>query len=470
MLSTRCSLPPFLSASSESRLEQGSRPGINMPWPPILSRRLNLGNALRGSPRLGHYVFAFVFLVRLIALARLTSSPFLLPNSGDMHFYDEWARQILHGRFTDYFAFYGLPLYAYLLAFFYKIFGYSPFVPGFLQACLDAGTATLLYKIAIRIFQAPDEPGPVESRARVIGLLAAAGWAFFIPAQAYSVTLMPTAWGVFVFWFLVWQIMKVDHAPSPLRCLTYGALIGIATILFIVPLLLAALLLRKRCDPASRSPWADRIFAVALLFLGIGAGTSPCWIHNYFVARDPVFLSAHSGINFWLGNNPEATGYPNFPGLHTAQAAMLKDSIDLAQAAAGRSLKRSEVSEFWSAKARAYISSDFGKWLQLMGRKLVNFWNAFEYDDISVIAKFRGSGVILPGLHFGLVAAFAFPGICLSIRRFPAVRWIAAAILLHLAAVLPVFRTAAPLSLIFPTPVSVFPFWRSCRACSAISA
>ena len=150
------------------------------------------------------------------------------------------------------------------------------------------------------------------------GILAAAGWAFFVPAQAYSVILMPTAWFVFVFWFLVWQIVRTERAPSPLRCLVYGALIGItatgiATILFIVPLVLAALLLRPRSDTATRSLWIARGAAVALLFLGIGAGTAPCWIHNCFVARDPVFLSAHSGINFWLGNNPDATGYPHFP-------------------------------------------------------------------------------------------------------------------------------------------------------------
>ena len=173
----------------------------------LLSRRLNLGSALRGSPRLDHYVFAFVLLVRLIALARLTSSPFLLPSSGDMHFYDDWARQILHGRFTDHFAFYGLPLYAYLLAFLYKLFGYSPFVPGFFQACLDAGTATAALQ---------DRGSRLSKRRRISteiartssAILAAAGWAFFVPAQAYSVILMPTAWFVFVFWFLVWQIVK----------------------------------------------------------------------------------------------------------------------------------------------------------------------------------------------------------------------------------------------------------------------
>ncbi len=443
-----------------------------MAWNQLLSRRLSLGRAFRGSPRLGHYVFVCVFFIRLIALARLTSSPFLLPSSGDMHFYDDWARQILHGRFTDHFAFYGLPLYAYLLAFLYKIFGFSPFVPGFLQACLDAGTATLLYKIATRAFRADGETsGP---HANAVGVLAAAGWAFFVPAQAYSVILMPTAWLVFVFWFLVWQIIKAEHAFNLARCLVYGALIGItatgiATILFLVPLVLAALLLKPRLDTATRSPWVAKGAAVALLFLGIGAGTAPCWIHNLAVARDPVFLSAHSGINFWLGNNPEATGYPHFPGLHAGQAAMLKDSIDLAEAAAGRSLKRSEVSDYWSAKARAYISTNFGAWLKLMCRKVGNFWNAFEYDDVSVITNLRQQRILFPGLHFGIVAALALPGFLLSFRAFPASRWVAAAILLHLAAVLPVFVTeryrlaAAPGLLLFAA-FGLGALWQNCSS------
>lgn len=436
----------------------------------IFSRRLNLGTALGGSPRPSHYIFAFVLFVRLMALAHLASSPSLLPTSGDMHFYDDWARQILHGRLTDHFAFYGLPLYAYLLAFLYKVFGYSPFVPAFLQACLDAGTATLIYKIAIRVFR--NNGGPVRNNAFAIGVAAAAGWAFFVPAQAYCVILMPTTWLVFVFWLLVWQIVNAERAFTPLRCLAYGALVGItatgiATILFLLPLVLAALLLKPTRNAGARPPWIARSAAVALLFIGLGAGTAPCWIHNYFVARDRVFLSAHSGINFWLGNNPDATGYPRFPGLHAGQAAMLKDSIDLAEAAAGKSLKRSEVSEYWAAKARTYISTNFGAWLRLMGRKLGNFWNAFEYDDLSVIAYFRHQGIVLPGLHFGIVAALALPGLLLSLKRFPASRWVAAAIFLHLAAVLPVFiteryRLAAVPGLLLFAAFGLETLWQHC--------
>ncbi|PZR74393.1 MAG: hypothetical protein DLM73_08060 [Chthoniobacterales bacterium] len=413
----------------------------------FFSRPLSLGKAFRGSPRPVHYLFAFVVVIRLVSLARLTSSPFLLPGSSDMHFYDEWAKQIAHGRLTDHFAFYGLPLYAYLLAFLYKFFGSSPFVPGFLQACFEGGTAAFIYQITVRtLSNATTVPLTFRSPASLVGLLAAAGWAFFVPAQAYSVILMPTSGFVFVFWLLVWQIVKTDRAPSPLRSLTLGILVGItamgvATILFLAPLVLVAILRRPQIQPAARSRALARCAAIALFMLGSGAGTAPCWIHNYFVARDPVFLSAHGGINFWLGNNPEATGYPRFPGLHAGQAGMLRDSIDQAEAAAGRSLKRSEVSQYWSAKARAYITASSGAWLKLMTRKIGNFWNGFEYDDLGVIANLREHRILFPGFHFALVAALALPGFLFSVRAFPLSRWVGAAVLLHLAAVLPVFVT-----------------------------
>ena len=434
---------------------------------PFLSRALPLGKALRGSPGIVHYIFAFVFLLRLIALARLSSSPLLLPSGGDMHFYDDWAKQIVQGNLTDHQAFYGLPLYPYLLAFLYKLFGYSPFVPGFLQACLEAGTATLLYKISIRIFR-----NAGDSSAKAIGIMAALGWAFFVPAQAYSLILMPTAWLVFIFWWLLWEIVKSDQPASPLRSLAYGAIVGltatgVATILFLLPLLLAALFLKTRAAATSASPWRAHLTVTALLFLGVTLGTSPCWVHNAFVARDPVFLSAHSGINFWLGNNPEATGYPHFPGMRAGQATMLRDSIDLAQSAAGKSLKRSEISGYWSARARTYIKDNFGAWLRLMGRKLGNFWNAFEYDDLGVISNLRETGLLFPGIHFGIVAAFALPGLLFSWRRFPASRWVAAAVFLHMAAVLPVFvteryrLTVVPGLLIFAT-FGLHLLWQNC--------
>ena len=387
----------------------------------------------------GHYIFAAVFLVRLVVLIRLASSPLLLPIGSDMHFYDEWAKQILHGVWTDHHTFYGLPLYPFLVALLYRIFGYGPFVPGVFQGCLDAGTAVLIYKIAVRLMAG--KLREVGKGANVTGIIAAGGWCFFLPAQAYSAILMPTAGAVFVFWLLVWQIVRTDASPSPLRCLAYGLLIGftamgVATVLFLIPLFVAAILIRP-----PKLPLSAKAVALALLGVGILGGTAPCWIHNYFVARDPVFLSAHGGINLWLGNNAEATGYPSFPGLRAGQGQMLRDSIDQAEAAAGRELKRSEVSRYWSGKARDYITANPGRWLKLLARKVGNFWNAFEYDDLGVIAILREHSVIFPGFRFALVAVLGLSGAVFSWRAFPTSRWIATAIALHLVAILPVFIT-----------------------------
>src|SRR5260370_7782551 len=239
---------------------------------------------------------------------------------------------------------------------------------------------------------------------------------------------MPTTWFVFVFWFAVWRIVRRTGAPGVAECFLLALLIGltataVATVLAVVPLIFAALF---KADPAV---WRNLISRVVVVFAGLALGTSPCWIHNYFIAKDPVLLSAHSGINFWIGNNPEANGYPRFPpGLRSVQAAMLQDSITQAEAVAGRSLKPAEVSAYCSTKAKPYVTSHPCDWLTLLARKLRNFWSAFQYDDLSIITSLREQGVILPGLSFGIVAAFAIPGILLGWGMAPSSRWIFAAV------------------------------------------
>jgi thioredoxin-like negative regulator of GroEL len=385
-----------------------------------------------------HYVFAAVLLVRLFVLGRLAGSAFLLPTRGDMHFYDDWAQKVVGGQLTDHHAFYGLPGYAYLLAGLYKLCGYGPYVPELLQALLDAGTALLLYKISVAL-----APQPNGRRGQIAGLMAAAAWAFCVPAQTYAAILMPTAWIIFVFWFILWRIIKSQSAPDWWEALLLGLLVGltataIATILFLIPLLFCAIGLK----PAIPARSHFRIVGCALVLLGIAIGTSPCWLHNYFIARDRVFLSAHSGINFWIGNNPDANGYPRFPpGLRAGQAAMLQDSIDVAESVAGHPLKRGEVSQYWSAKARDYIADHPLAWLRLLGLKLRNFWSAFQYDDLSIITNMREQGVTFPGIYFGLLAALALPAMILTWNTARLGRWITGAIFLQMLALLPVFTT-----------------------------
>ncbi len=388
----------------------------------------------RGSLQAGHYIFAAALLARLVCLARLSGSPYLRPTGSDMLFYHEWAQRIMHGQLTDHVAFYALPLYAYWLAAVYALCGTSVFVPLLVQAFVDAATAAVIYKLAEVTF-------PAERTAaggcNAVGAIAALAWIFYVPAQAYAAVLMPTSFAVFVFWFVTWRIAKAK-TWSGRSCFGLSLLVGfaamaVANVLFAIPLLIFAVW-------RSAANLSKRWKLVGLIVLGVVTGTAPCWIHNYLLARDPVFLSAHGGVNFWIGNNAGATGYPHFPGLRAGQSEMLDDSIAQAEAAAGHALRRSEVGSYWSSRARRDIRARPAQWLSLIGRKVANWWNAFEYDDVGAIGTLRAAGVLLPGVHFGIVAALALPGVIFAVRN-PRARISLYGVLLQMIAVVALFVT-----------------------------
>ncbi len=422
------------------------------------------------------WIFLLAFAVRLLVLIRFSSSLHFLPDGDDMKFYSDWALRIAGGQWTDYQAFYGLPGYAYGLALIFWLGGgFDPFIVGTLQALMDAGIAVLLWKIAHLIF-APGEgetkTGVTLRRPDLIGLAAALAWICFTPAQAFSAVMMPTIWLVFSYYLCLWFAVKTQAASWWKPWLALGLFVGfvamiVATILFAVPLLIVAIFF----SVARGQPWLARLprlaAACAVLVAGLYLGAAPAWMHNYFVAREPVMLSAHSGINFWIGNNPTATGYPKMPpGIRATQSGLLRDSILLAEEATGRKMSRAEVSKYWSTRANAYISSDFSAWLRLMGVKFANFWNAYQYDDLSIIKLLRDDGVLPPGLKFGFIAALGLAGLLPTLLRFPRAAWVVAAVVLHMGALLPVFvteryRLAAVPGLMILGAAGLWIFWEN---------
>ncbi len=407
----------------------------------------------RSNPTLG--IFLLAFAVQLFVLVRFSQSVHFLPGSDDMKFYNDWALRIAHGQWTDHQAFYGLPGYAYCLAAVYMVVGkwgifLTVALVGVLQALMSAAIAAVIYQLAAAAFaRGEGESGDrlTDARPHVIGAAAALAWIAFTPAHAFSAILMPTVWLVLAYYTCVLWALKTQESSWWKPWLFLGLACGlvamlVATILFAVPLLLLAIALSVERGSPVRVRLPKIALATATLVAGIYVGASPAWIHNYFIAREPVMLSAHSGINFWIGNNPTATGYPKMPpGIRATQDGLLKDSILLAEEAAGRKLKRVEVSRFWSERANAYISANRVAWLRLMGVKFENFWNAYQYDDLSIIKLLRDDGILPPGLSFGFIAALGLAGLIPAVIRFPRARWIAAAVLLHMVAVLTVFVT-----------------------------
>ena len=394
-------------------------------------------------------IAGLAFLSQLFVLVRFSQSAEFLPDGSDMQFYSDWGRRIANGQLTDGQAFYGLPGYAYILGTLYKLLGFDPFTIGLIQALLFSLTAVVIYRLALLAFGSDDqsEDAPIISRPRLVGWLAALGWIFFVPAETFATILMPTVWGVLAYWGCVAWLLRTREAAWTRPWFGIGLIIGIlatmvATVFFLTPLVIAAM----GHAVGKGKVWRQRLSliggAAGMYVAGILLGTSPAWLHNYFVAHERVLLSAHGGINLWIGNNPTATGYPKMPpGIRATQQGSLKDSISLAERTVGRPLTRAEVSAFWTGQARAFISGHFREWLRLLGRKVANFWNTYEYDDVSMIGRLRENGVTWPGLSFGPIAALGLAGMACVGWRARGPRWITAAVLLHMLSLLPVFIT-----------------------------
>jgi tetratricopeptide (TPR) repeat protein len=361
-----------------------------------------------------------------------------------MAFYHRWAMRVLGGEWTDGRAFYGLPGYPFLLAGLYRLFGVQFVAVAALQSLLDAGTAVAVFLLARLCLGKPGREGspggwPEKTRA-ALPPLAALAWAAYQPSAAFSLILMPSSWSVAAFWGTVLLVASRRQTGAG-AALGIGFVAGlaataVATVLAALPVAAAGIL-------GSPTAWRGRLAALAALAVGAAAGTSPCWLHNLLVARDPVFLSAHSGLNLYAGNHPGATGYPAAPaGMRATQAEMLADSIRLAEEEAGRPLRRGEVSRHWAEKARRWSGEHRAEWLALAGRKLANFWSAYEYDDLSALAIFRAYGLLAPGTTFAACALFGLPGLALALARGNrAARLAALGVLVPMAMLLPVFVT-----------------------------
>ena len=406
-------------------------------------------------PRIWHpgwIAAAACLALRLWSLGVFFSSSSPVTESGDAHYYVDWAGRIANGTWTDGQAFYGLPFYAYWLAAILKLSGGNTFFPLLVQIFADSAISFLAADLVLLIFASQSRINVVfdttlisesSREAQAAGLVAGLGWALFPSAQALAVSFMPTTLGILCFWLIVRWTLTLRQRPRLGAAFLVGVGIGIAStlvanLLFLLPLVALRCWLAVGTHVSKWKPAGAMLAVVG----GVVVGTGPVWMHNYLVAHEPVILSSHGGINFYVGNQPDATGYPKMPpGMRASQAGMLEDSKRLAEAAEGRTLTRAEAGGYWSRQATTAIMTDPAAWIRLLLRKIRNYWNVFQYDDVALVENLREEGVIAPGPRFGWIAALGLAGLVAACRFFPAARWVAAAVVLHLLSLLPVFVT-----------------------------
>jgi Tfp pilus assembly protein PilF len=124
------------------------------------------------------------------------------------------------------------------------------------------------------------------------------------------------------------------------------------------------------------------------------------------------------------GNNPKAEGVFRTPdGTGVGLEAQIADSRAIAEAAAGRSLRPSEVSAYWSGRARDFIREHPGSFVALSARKLLL---AFDARELSDLQDYGSAGrfnplMTLPWPSFALLGPLVLAGLFLA--PVPRYRW-----------------------------------------------
>jgi tetratricopeptide (TPR) repeat protein len=348
-----------------------------------------------------NYVWLFValaltFLIRLWFVLGMRGQPFstISPQMLDSYYYHKWAVDIISGEFWGTDVFFLRPLYPYLLALIYSVFGQHVLAVQFVQTIFATVSCFLLYDTSRRVF------GSRPAAFASVGFALTGILVFYTGTLLYvEITVLLSllsVWLTFVAGSRIWVWILA------------GVCFGLLVIcrpefLLLLPFLFIWLWRRGGAERARSVMMA----AVALAVVALVP------IRNYVVARDPVLFTAHSGVNFYYGNNPSADGtWQPTQGLEKGGGFSHERLAEISRTIDGRQVKPSQASAYWTRQGLEFITHQPGAYLKLLGRKLLLFLSNYEVpnDYYPETARAASLPLRLAFVSFGLALAFGVLG------------------------------------------------------------
>ena len=378
--------------------------------------------------------------LRLAHLAALHDSPLFAVLIGDSREYDRWAQEIAGGAWIGSGVFYQAPLYPYVLAIEYTLFGHDLAIVRILQS-IDGAFACVLLAIAGRRFFGASA-----------GLISGGLLAIYPPAIFFDGLIQKSSLDAVLVTTLLACLGAFVHRPRQLSLAAAGIALGAfvlnrenAAILYPV----IALWVWMHFRPLSRSTravWlATFTVAVAIVLLPVG-------VRNQVAGGEFLLTTSQLGTNFYIGNHAKAGGsYESLLEGRGDAAYERDDATRLAEQAMGRSLSPGEVSRYWQARAWRDIRADPGRWLKLIGRKLLLTVNAREAVDTESIEAYAEHSPVLRVMRwfdFGVILPLGVLGAWLtrdSWRRLSVLYAMFAALAISVAAFYVLARYRFPL-------------------------
>jgi len=364
--------------------------------------------------KLALLVFFSALAIRGIYFLQMQSAPLADSLGVDAAAYDRMARTLADGNWLGESVFYQAPFYPYFLGVFYAFFGHHLDGVRILQLVLGAFNCVVIFWIARRLF---DRKAALWCALLTLlyGILVFYEGAVGKDSLSILFTDLTLLGLVAAFQSPRWYVWLLSGAALGLSILTRGNLILLLPVLGLWMLIA----LRPR-------PFLQIVGYGMCLLLGTAAVISPVTIRNYVVGNDFVLTTSQAGQNFYIGNNPHASGFFENPeGIRLNPRYEEADFKARALRETGRTaMKPSEISGFWFRQGLEFIRANPERALALLAKKTAMFWNHFEIPDNYNYYFFREQIGVLPLLFigFGLVAPLGVLGLFLARRN--ALTWL----------------------------------------------
>jgi tetratricopeptide (TPR) repeat protein len=350
-------------------------------------------------------IFVFAFAIRFIYLQEMKSSPLFDTPTMDAEYHDQWAQSILKGEDFTGGVFFRAPLYPYFLAAVYKLFGHNYFAARLIQFIIGSLSCVLVYLLGRKVF---------NRRVAIIAGVMASLYGVLI---YYEGELLLPVLEVFLNLLFIFTCIKARERASYKLWFLSGLLLGLSALVRPNILLVgAAIFIWIILEPASqckiqfpRSLSKKTILNLGYLVLGVILLILPVTLRNYIKGHDFVFISSQGGMNFYIGNNPKSDGATAiFPGGSATWWGSYGDAVRLAEKNEGRSLKPSEISDFWYKEGLNFALNQPFQFLKLMLKKFALFWNGNELSNNRDFYFFARNAPILKLLIWKFIIYFPF--------------------------------------------------------------
>src|SRR3989339_2175103 len=352
-------------------------------------------------------IFILALIIRLYIFFKLRGDFWFQTTLIDDYAYNSWAHKILSGDLLSKFSgkFFLNPGYPYFLALIYKIFGDKQSIIITLQYLIGSFSCVLVYFLGKKVFN------------NKIGVIAGLIMTFYGMSIFYDSRLLTVNLINFINILLLLFLLKYQKHET---FLISGILLGITTLLrpniflflFFVLIWLWVFL---------KISILQKIKNTLFFLMGLIIILLPMIMRNWIIEKKftPLPATVSSGINFYIGNNPEAKG-TNKPSSFSRPTPeyMIQDFQREAEKRLDKvGLKEEEVSEFWFSESLKWIKKEPFKYLKLLFLKINLFINSYEAPGnftLEIVKKYTNI-FGMPLISWGLIFPLGMAGIVLSL-------------------------------------------------------